>query len=136
MRPPISQSIVFTYTDDLERASRFFREIMALDFVVDQGACHIFRLTAESYLGVCRLPDRPQGKVGVTISLVSDDVEGWHDFLTQQGVSCVQPPRASPEFGVTSTLFLSPDGYRIEIQRFDDPDWHRSRAEPSNDGDA
>ncbi len=48
MRPPVSQSIVFTYTDDLERASRFFAEVLALDFVVDQGACHIFRLTPES----------------------------------------------------------------------------------------
>ena len=56
MRPPISKSIVFTYTDDLARASHFFREVMELDFVVDQGACHIFRLTTESYLGVCQGP--------------------------------------------------------------------------------
>ena len=124
MRPPISQSIVLTYTDDLEQASRFFREVMELDFVVDQGACHIFRLTAESYLGVCRLPDRPQAKVGVTISIVSDDVDGWHDFLIAKGVSFVRQPAASSDFGVYSALFLSPDGYRIEIQRFDDTDWH------------
>jgi catechol 2,3-dioxygenase-like lactoylglutathione lyase family enzyme len=129
MRPPISQSIVFTYTDDLERASRFFREVMALDFVVDQGACHIFRLTAESYLGVCRLPDRPRAKVGVTISLVSDDVEGWHDFLVAKGVGFVRQPAASDDFGVTSALFLSPDGYRIEIQRFHDPEWQQRRIE-------
>ena len=132
MQPPISQSIVFTYTDDLERASRFFRDVMELDFVVDQGACHIFRLTAESYLGVCRLPDRPQGKVGVTISLVSDDVDGWHAFLAAKGVDFVRQPAASPAFGVYSTLFLSPDGYRIEIQRFDNPDWHRGRLRPGN----
>ena len=128
MRPPISQSIVFTYTDDLQRASRFFGEVMELDFVVDQGACHIFRLTPESYLGVCQLADRPTGKAGLTITIVSDDVEAWHDFLTQKGVVYVQSPRASPEFGVFSSLFLSPDGYRIEIQRFDDCDWHRRRS--------
>ena len=126
MRPSISQSIVFTYTDDLARASRFWRETMELDLVVDQGACHIFRLTAESYLGVCRLADRPRGETGLTITIVSDEVEAWHAFLTEKGVSYVEPPRASPEFGVFSSLFLSPDGYRIEIQRFDDPGWHRS----------
>lgn len=130
MRPPISQSIVFTYTDDLERASRFFAEVLALDFVVDQGACHIFRLTPESYIGVCRLPDRPRAAVGVTISIVSDDVDGWHDFLVAKGVQFVRQPAASAEFGVYSTLFLSPDGYRIEIQRFDDPDWHTRRLAP------
>ncbi len=100
---------------------------MELDFVVDQGACHIFRLTPESYLGVCRLPDRPRAKAGVTISLVSDDVDGWHDFLVAKGVGFVRQPAASAEFGVYSALFLSPDGYRIEIQRFDDADWRWSR---------
>ena len=129
MLPSISQSIVFTYTDDLARASRFFAEVMELDFVVDQGACHIFRLTAASYLGVCQIADRPKARVGVTITIVSDDVEAWHDFLTKKGVTYVQPPKASPEFGVFSSLFLSPDGYRIEIQRFDNPDWHKGRIE-------
>jgi predicted enzyme related to lactoylglutathione lyase len=128
MRPPISQSIVFTYTDDLERGSHFFREVMELDFVVDQGACHIFRLTPESYLGVCQLANRPQGKAGLTITIVSDDVEAWHAFLEQKGVTYIQPPKASPEFGVFSSLFLSPDGYRIEIQRFDDPAWHEGKV--------
>jgi catechol 2,3-dioxygenase-like lactoylglutathione lyase family enzyme len=124
MRPPISQSIVFTYTDDLARASTFFAEVMELDLVVDQGACHIFRLTPESYLGVCQLPDRPQGKVGVAITIVTGDVEAWHAFLTAKGVTYVQPQQASSDFGVFSSLFLSPDGYRIEIQRFADPAWH------------
>jgi catechol 2,3-dioxygenase-like lactoylglutathione lyase family enzyme len=127
MRPPISQTIVFTYTDDLDRASRFCRDVLALEFVVDQGACHIFRLTDESYLGVCHLPDRPQGKAGVTISLVSDDVDGWHAFLAAKGVHFVREPETSSDFGVYSALFLSPDGYRIEIQRFIDPAWHRQR---------
>ena len=133
MHPSISQSIVFTYTDDLDRASRFFGEVMALDFVVDQGACHIFRLSAESYLGVCHLPDRPRAAVGVTISLVSDDVDGWHLFLMAKGVGFVRQPASSAEFGVYSTLFLSPDGYRIEIQRFDDAAWHKRRIDRDRD---
>ena len=52
-RPTIDRSIVFTYTNDLPSASRFFRQVLGLDFVVDQGPCHIFRLTDESFIGVC-----------------------------------------------------------------------------------
>lgn len=37
-RPLISQGIVFTRTNDLERKSRFLRDVMVLDFVVDQGS--------------------------------------------------------------------------------------------------
>ncbi|NND03837.1 MAG: VOC family protein [Acidimicrobiia bacterium] len=123
-RPTIDRSIVFTYTNDLTSASRFFREILELDFVVDQGPCHIFRLTDDSFIGVCDLPDRPSDQAGVTITIVSDDVEGWHEFLTARGVEYVKPPGHSERFGVFSSLFMSPHGYRIEIQRFDDSDWH------------
>ena len=86
-RPPISHSIVFIYTSDLERGSRFLREVMELDFVVDQGACHIYRLTPLSYIGICNLPDRPQGTAGVTLTIVSPDVDGWRDFLEAKGVT-------------------------------------------------
>ncbi|MBL4785602.1 MAG: VOC family protein [Cohaesibacteraceae bacterium] len=124
-RPEINQSIVFTYCDDLEVASTFFRDVMELEFVVDQGACHIFRLTELSFLGVCCLPDRPKSSVGVMITIVSSDVDGWHKFLTSKGVEYIKPPKHSEEFKVYSSLFLSPHGYRIEIQNFDDPDWSK-----------
>ena len=90
MRPKISHGITFTYTDDLEESSTFFREIMELDFVVDQGSCHIFRLSGTSFLGVCCLPDRPTEKSAVTITIVSDDVDGWYKFLTAKGVEYIK----------------------------------------------
>lgn len=124
-RPDIGQSIVFTYTDDLERASRFFGEALGFEFVVDQGQCHIFRVTGSSFIGVCDLPNRPSENAAVTISFVSDDVDGWHRFLTQKGIECIKEPSHSPQFGVYHAMFRSPDGYRIEVQRFDDEDWHR-----------
>jgi len=126
-RPAIGRTVVFTYTNDLAEASKFFREVLELEFVVDQGSCHIFRLTDESYIGVCDLPDRPTEKGGVTITLVSDDVEGWHDFLTEKGIRYVKKPAHSDQFGVFSSLFISPHGYRIEIQHFDDDEWFARR---------
>ena len=129
MRPKIDQTVVFTYTDDLEAGSSFFREVMELDFVVDQGPCHIFRLSETSFLGVCNLPDRPTNKAGVTITIVSSDVDGWHDFLVARGVEYVKEPSHSPKFNVYSSLFISPHGYRIEIQNFDDRDWHTRKID-------
>ncbi len=133
MHPSIEQSIVFTYADDLETASRFFSEIMELDLVVDQGACHIYRLNEKSFLGVCALANRPKEKTAVTITLVTDDVDGWHAFLTAKGVEYVSGPARSERFGIYSSLFQSPHGYRVEIQRFDDPAWHEHRAAPPSD---
>ena len=123
MRPEISQSIIFTYTDDLAQTSKFFAETMELDLVVDQGSCYIFRLSETGYLGVCNLPDRPTEKTAVTISIVSDDVDGWYEFLTAKGVEYIKKPSYSEEFKVYSSLFMSPHGYRVEIQRFGDVGW-------------
>ena len=127
MRPKIDQSIVFTYTDDLPAASRFFRETMELDLVVDEGTCHIFRLNEASFLGVCDLPHNADEKSAVMITIVTDDVDAWHDFLTAKGVDYVKPPAPRPEFGIYSSLFVSPHGYQIEIQKFDDSQWHRNK---------
>lgn len=85
MHPQFSQSIIFTYTDNLVKTSNFFAETMELDLVVDQGSCHIFRLTQTSYLGVCNLADRPTEKTAVTITIVSDDVDSWYEFFTAKG---------------------------------------------------
>jgi catechol 2,3-dioxygenase-like lactoylglutathione lyase family enzyme len=125
--PPISDSVVFTYTDDLAAASRFFRETMELEFVVDQGMCHIFRLSPTSYIGVCAIPGRPRGTVGVTITIVTPDVDDWHVFLTAKGLVYQQPPTLSERFNVYSSLFIDPNGYRIEIQNFRDPKWREGQ---------
>jgi catechol 2,3-dioxygenase-like lactoylglutathione lyase family enzyme len=130
-RPEIGQSVVFTYTDDLEAGSKFFSEILELDLVVDQGACHIYRLTETSFIGVCDLPGRPTNRAAVTITIVSDAVDEWHAYLTANGVVCEKPPSHNAEFGVYSSLFTSPDGYRIEIQRFDDNLWAEASAHPN-----
>ncbi len=129
MHPPIDQNVIFTYTDDLETASAFFRDVMELDFVVDQGACKIFRMSESCFIGVCKLPDRPSAQAGVTITIVSKDVDGWFQFLRDKGVDFERQPAHSDRFGVYSTLFISPHGYRIEIQSFDDSEWFKRKIE-------
>ena len=129
MHPPIDQNVIFTYTEDLETASAFFRDVMELDFVVDQGACHIYRLSEQCFIGVCNLPDRPSAQAGVTITIVSNDVDGWFQFLRDKGVDFERQPAHSDSFGVYSTLFISPHGYRIEIQSFDDIEWFNRKIE-------
>lgn len=126
-RPAITDSVVFTYTDDLTASSRFFRETLELDFVVDQGPCHIFRLSPTSYIGVCALPGRPRSTVGVTITIVTDDVDGWYRFLTGKGLVYEAPPKESARFNVYSSLFIDPNGYRIEIQSFKNPAWRQGK---------
>ena len=52
-------------------------------------------------------------------------MDGWHARLVEAGTTVDQPPRHNPEYGITHAFYRDPAGYRLEIQRFDDPDWAR-----------
>jgi len=120
----ITGQVTFLYCDDLDATSAFYRDILGLELVVDQGCCHIYRLSPSGYVGICDIAERSRGTVGLTVTLVTDDVDGWYRSLTSKGVVFEREPAFSERFQVYSCLFHDPNGYRIEIQSFHDPDWH------------
>ena len=99
---------------------------LGLDLVlVQQGGCRIYRTAPGAFLGICK---ERQGRVsnqdGLVICLVSQDVDGWHDRLSAAGIAIETPPTYSEVFGVYHIFLRDPDGHLVEIQRFDDADWH------------
>ncbi len=39
--PRIEQQVTFLYTDDFEKTTMFYEEVVGLELVLDQGACRI-----------------------------------------------------------------------------------------------
>ena len=60
------------------------------------------------------------------LTLCTDDVEDWHERLVEAGVHVDQAPQHNPDYLITHAFYRDPAGYRVEIQRFDDPDWASS----------
>ena len=60
--------------------------------------------------------------MGVILTLVTVDVDIWHGYLACQGVA-LEPPTHNPTYGIYHFFLQDPNGYLIEIQRFDDPEW-------------
>ena len=121
--PEIDAQITFCYTPDLEATAAFYGGILGLEQVLDQGVCRIFRVRDGAYLGFCRREGAPQ-PAGVILTLVSDDVDGWHRRLQAHGVAFEKPPAHNPDFRIYHCFARDPNGYLIEIQRFDDPRWN------------
>ena len=121
---PFSEQITFVAVADLERSRRFYVELLGMQPVEDQGDCLIMCIAGDAFFGICA---RPQGAdprgVGVIVTLVTDDVDGWHQRLTEAGVECTTPPTGHPKYAIYQAFYRDPDGYTIEIQRFDDADW-------------
>jgi len=126
--PSIDAQITFIYTTSLERSAGFYERMLGLRLAVDQGGCRIYHVSGASYVGVCQraaediqLPSA--GKRSVILTLVTEEVDAWYRRLTTLGVMFESPPRSNPEYGIYHVFLRDPNGYLLEIQRFEDPRW-------------
>ena len=126
--PPFEEQISFVFVTDLERSHRFYEETLGLPLALDQGMCRIYRVTGTAYLGICERPDEvsPQG---VILTLVTDEVDAWHQRLTERDVPVIKAPGYSEEYRVYHAFYQDPDGYLVETQQFSDQAWD-ARPDP------
>ena len=112
-------SLVFLSVADLMRSSDFYRSL-GLDLMIDQGECHILGDAGQMMLGLCggRIP----APDGVIFTLVSERVEELCGELSASGVVFEQEPARNDRFGITHAFLRDPDGYLVEIQRFESSD--------------
>jgi catechol 2,3-dioxygenase-like lactoylglutathione lyase family enzyme len=129
MKPPLDQQVTFLYAENPEECWRFYEEMLELPLVQDQGTVRIYAVEGgRAFLGICkarapRASENPRAVGGVVFTLVSQDVEGWHAFLTAKGLVLPMAPTYSEAYQITHFFFHDPAGYTIEIQRFERPDW-------------
>ena len=114
--------ITFLPSADLQRSRSFYEGVLGLPLVVDQGTCHIFRVGPAAYLGTCER-ESSEPTDGVIFTMVTDDVDGWCSRVVKAGGTIESGPERNARFGIYHAFMRDPDGNRVEIQRFDDPDW-------------
>lgn len=122
-RPSLDQQVTFLHAVDLVKTSVFYEHVLGLPLVLDQGSCRIYQIGRDAFLGFCQHLEAPLHPEGVILTLVSQDVDGWHDYLRLQGISIEKPPTFNQKFNIYHIFFRDPNGYLLEIQRFLDPAW-------------
>ena len=116
-------SITFFYYDDIHAVVPFYEKVLKFELVLDQGLARIYRIAENCYFGIVdgnRGHLKHQEKSAVLLTVVSQDVEGWHARLKDagaQGLSEMLRGTFCEHF-----FFEDPAGYAIEIQRFHNPD--------------
>jgi catechol 2,3-dioxygenase-like lactoylglutathione lyase family enzyme len=126
MQPsPFQQFVTFIYVRDLHVSSAFYGDLLGLALALDQGTCRIYRVAGDAYLGICLRNDTAASPMlgSLILTLVVQDVDGWHHYLANRGVTVEQPPQYNPRFNIYHCFLRDPDGYLVEIQRFLDPTW-------------
>ena len=119
--PPIDSQITFLYTHDLAQTAQFYEEAMGLQLKLDQGACRIYQVSEDGYLGFCQQPDGSEAKTDpsrIILTIVTDSVDEWHSYLGDQNVQAEKQPAVNAKFGIYHFFVRDPSGYLIEIQQF------------------
>ena len=117
---PFEQTVTFLHSNDLDATSRFYEEILELPLVRDQGACRIYKTSGGGYLGFCTHLETPVTK-GIIRTLITPSVDAWYETLLAKGVEIVNPPAHNLKYQIYHFFFKDPNGYTLEIQRFDEP---------------
>ncbi|PIE80374.1 MAG: glyoxalase [Chloroflexi bacterium] len=121
-RPELTQQVTFLHTSDLAKTAVFYQDILGLKLALDQDKCQIFQVNDQAFIGFCEHfaganPD------GVILTLVSEQVDAWHDYLLAHKIPIEKPPTLNEAFNLYHIFFRDPNGYLVEIQKFLDPAW-------------
>ena len=123
---PFNSMITFCYTENMDESHVFYTEVLRLPMVLDQGGCRIYRIAEEAFIGFCSRRENNQ-REGVTITLVTDDVDEWFERVENAGYEVIRKPAPTPEYGIYNCFVRDPSGYTVEIQRFEDPQWQKRK---------
>lgn len=131
--PPISEFIVFLPAPHWEATREFYERVLGLRLALEQVDCVIYQVAGAGYLGFCNRAETPQPAERVILTLVSSEVDEWHARLLAHGVEITKPPAHNERYQIYHLFARDPNGYLIEIQRFDDPRWNRFLTNPSSE---
>ena len=102
------------YYRDLEAAEKFYGEVLGFEQVLDYGAAKMYQIAATSYITLVRGSKEKHNLGGpnpVTITLVTDELQAWYSYLSQQGVSIKQEEMTAADHLQQSFVALDTEGY-------------------------
>ena len=118
---PVEGQITFLPTADLPATDAFYQGLLGLPLVRDQDVCRIYATAPAAYLGFCdrgyAVPDEHR----VVLTLLVDDVQASFERLRAAGAPVVSEPAHSTQYAAVTAFVRDPNGYLVELQRFDEP---------------
>ncbi len=119
--PAILATNAFYYYQDVETAWIFYTKTLGFSTVADYGFAKVLRVGPTSFL---TLVDEKEGMhsseepKSVTLALVTDEVEGWWEYLSGAGVQMRAPLEYEEGRPHDGFVAIDPEGYLLEFERF------------------
>ena len=120
--------ITFLSVKDLKATSSFYENNFEFKLILDQGQCRIYKTPASSYIGFCEKENVIVNE-NVVITFVTEEVDKVFEELKLKvpDIEIVKEPALNERFKIYNGFIKDPDGYLIEIQRFESPEWNENK---------
>ena len=112
-------AITFLYYRDLPAAANFYRDVLGLSLVIDQGWAKIFRLADGAHVGLVdetRGMNTWQPHKCVQLCLRVPDVAAWYGWARSHNLPALSDLFENQELGIRAFVFEDTEGYQIEVQ--------------------
>jgi len=125
-------TIVWFYYKDMGGIQRFYEDILGLELIVDQGWAKIYPIGPTGYFG---LVDEKRGmhkfteEKAVTLSLITDDIDGWYDYVTSNGAIEMRSQSISDTDRYRAFVAYDPGGYFLEWDVFQETEENQAIIE-------
>ena len=122
--PSVDGLLTFFYYKDMASVGEFYEKIMGFELVQDQKWAKIFKVADNAFMGCV------DGNIGyhkhdptkpVMLTVIVDDPDAWYEHFMENGVETLNKPHDDVELNMRIFLLHDPEGYVIEIQKFNDP---------------
>lgn len=117
----LTSQVTFLYFDELEKARRFFEDILQLEVAFNPGWACVWRIGKDSFLGgvdVKKGSIEVETRGGVLVSLTVNNIEEVFEKLKEYNIDDMTEIKFFEDIKLKSFLFTGPEGYKFEIQQF------------------
>jgi catechol 2,3-dioxygenase-like lactoylglutathione lyase family enzyme len=118
----VQGTVLWLYYRDLERIQDFYRELLGVDILVDQGWAKVFPASSTGFLGFVdgeRGLHQATDEKAVTVSFFSSGLEAWFEHAKGVEMFELRTPELSSEGDFVRTFVgYDPEGYYLEWDEF------------------
>ena len=118
-----NQFVAFYYTKDLMATTHFYTETIELELALDQGTCKIFKINSNAFIGFCENSNNKPAPETCIITFVTENVDQTFQEINEKNIEVIKSPTFNPDFNIYHCFIKDPNGYKVEIQKFLDPNW-------------
>lgn len=116
-----SSVVTFIYYKDYERGSEFFKEVLNLKLVMDQGFAQVYQVSDKGFVGIVKAQDGSVNSEyvgGTLVSLTTHNVEEEYNRIKELDVVDLTEIKDFKEIPLKSFFFKDFENHDFEIQQF------------------